>query len=283
MYLRAGTKSLGRCIGGERDMFGAMFGDIVGSRFEFHNCRSKSFELFHPDCSFTDDTMMTLAVADALANAGGADEQTLTREAIRSMKAIAAKYPDAGWGVSFARWLNEENPQPYQSFGNGAAMRVSPVGWYARSEEEVRRLSRIVTAISHDHPEGLKGAECVAMCVYLARSGGTKKQLLALAREYYPEIGSYTCAQLSKSYRFDESCQGTVAQALTCFFEGTDFEDTIRNAVSVGGDTDTICAIAGSVAEAFFGMTNLQRLCVILCLPEDLTPIITKFREVFRR
>ena len=121
------------------------------------------------------------------------------------------------------------------------------------------------------------------MCVYLARSGGTKKQLLALAREYYPEIGSYTCAQLSKSYRFDESCQGTVAQALTCFFEGTDFEDTIRNAVSVGGDTDTICAIAGSVAEAFFGMTNLQRLCVILCLPEDLTPIITRFREVCRR
>ena len=264
-------------------MFGAMFGDIVGSRFEFHNCRSKSFELFHPDCSFTDDTLMTLAVADALANAGGTDEQALTRETIRSMKAIAAKYPDSGWGLWFLRWLNKENPQPYQSFGNGAAMRVSPVGWYACSEEEVRRLSRIVTAISHDHPEGLKGAECVAMCVYLARSGSTKEQLLARAREYYPEIGSYTCAQLSQTYRFDESCQGTVPQALTCFFEAKSFEDAVRNAVSIGGDTDTVCAIAGSVAEAFFGMTNMQRLCVILCLPEDLTPIITKFREVCTR
>ena len=163
---------------------------------------------------------MTLAVADALANAGGTDEQALTRETIRSMKAIAAKYPDSGWGLWFLRWLNKENPQPYQSFGNGAAMRVSPVGWYACSEEEVRHLSRIVTAISHDHPEGLKGAECVAMCVYLARSGSTKEQLLARAREYYPEIGSYTCAQLSQTYRFDESCQGTVPQALTCFLRG---------------------------------------------------------------
>ena len=211
-------------------MFGAMFGDIVGSRFEFHNCRSKSFELFHPDCSFTDDTLMTLAVADALANAGGTDEQALTRETIRSMKAIAAKYPDSGWGLWFLRWLNKENPQPYQSFGNGAAMRVSPVGWYAGSEEEVRRLSRIVTAISHDHPEGLKGAECVAMCVYLAKNGARKEQIFQRVKEeYYPEIASLSCEELSKVYTFDESCQGTVPQALTCFFEGKDFEDTIRN------------------------------------------------------
>ena len=264
-------------------MLGAIFGDIVGSRFEFHNCRSKSFELFHPDCSFTDDTLMTLAVAEALSNAGGADAKTLAREAIRSMKTIGAKYPDAGWGSFFARWLNKENPQPYQSFGNGAAMRVSPVGWYSRSEEEVKRLSHVVTAVSHDHPEGLKGAECVAMCVYLACVGATKAQLLVRAREYYPEIGSYTCAQLSQTYRFDESCQGTVPQALTCFFEAKSFEDAVRNAVSIGGDTDTVCAIAGSVAEAFFGMTNVQRLCAILCLPEDLTPIITRFREACKR
>lgn len=264
-------------------MFGAIFGDIVGSRFEFHNCRSKTFELFHPDCSFTDDTLMTLAVADALTKAGRADAKTLASTTVRSMKAIAAEYPDAGWGISFARWLNEENPQPYASWGNGAAMRISPVGWYARREEEVRRLSHIVTAVSHDHPEGLKGAECVAMCVYLARGGATKAQLLARAREYYPEIGSYPCAQLSKNYRFDESCQGTVPQALTCFFEAENFEDAVRNAVSVGGDTDTVCAIAGSVAEAFFGMTSVQRLCVILCLPENLVQIIRKFSEVCRQ
>ena len=123
MYLRAGTKSLGRCIGGERDMFGAMFGDIVGSRFEFHNCRSKSFELFHPDCSFTDDTLMTLAVADALANAGGTDEQALTRETIRSMKAIAAKYPDSGWGLWFLRWLNKEKPKFWKRGGDARLSR----------------------------------------------------------------------------------------------------------------------------------------------------------------
>ena len=251
-------------------MFGAMFGDIVGSRFEFHNCRSKSFELFHPDCYFTDDNQMTLAVADALANAGGTDEQALTRETIRSMKAIAAKYPDAGWGVSFARWLNEENPQPYQSFGNGAAMRVSPIGEYACSEEEVKRLSYIVTAVSHDHPEGLKGAECVALCVYLAKNGAAKEEIFARAKEYYPKIGSYSCEQLSKTYQFDAGCPGSVPQALTCFFEGKDFEDTIRNAIYIGGDSDTIAAIAGGVAEAFFGIPQADIFMAKRYLDDDL-------------
>lgn len=236
-------------------MWGAIIGDIVGSRFEFNNYRKKDFAFFSTRSFFTDDTLMTLAVAKALCNCGHAQDIALYNETIRCMRTMGAKYPDAGWGLSFAHWLKEEDPQPYQSFGNGAAMRVSPVGECARSEEEVKRLSRIVTSVSHDHSEGLKGAECTALCVYLAKNGATKEQLFQRVKnEYYPEISSLSCEELSKTYSFDESCQGTVPQALTCFFEGEDFEDTIRNAISIGGDSDTVAAIAGSVAEAFFGI-----------------------------
>lgn len=263
-------------------MLGAIFGDIVGSRFEFHNCRSKEFELFHEDCGFTDDSLMTLAVADALTKAGDSGEEALARQAVRSMRALGQKYPHNSWGASFGAWLQADDPKPYGSWGNGAAMRVSPVGWYARSEEEVKRLSRAVTAVTHDHPEGLKGAECTAMCVFLARIGATKEEVLARARAYYPEIGSYTCAQLSESYSFDESCQGTVPEALICFAEGEDLEDAIRNAVSIGGDSDTVAAIAGSVAEAYFGMTEMQRAVILLCLPADLRRIEANFQAACR-
>ena len=230
-------------------MWGAIIGDIVGSRFEFENCRSKEFALFHPNCEFTDDTLMTIAVAYALYRAGRSGERVLAGETVRAMQAFAKMYPYVGWGGFFSEWLKQENPKPYGSWGNGAAMRVSPVGEYARSEEEVKALSRAVTAVSHDHPEGLKGAECTAMCVYLAKNGAAKEEIFARAKKYYPELGSNTV-----SYQFDESCQGTVPEALLCFFEGKDFEDTIRNAVSIGGDSDTIAAIAGGVAEAFFGI-----------------------------
>lgn len=235
-------------------MWGAIIGDIVGSRFEFRNYRKKDFAFFSTRSFFTDDTLMTLAVAKALCKCGGAQDIALYNETIRCMCAIGLRYPDAGWGLSFAQWIRSENPQPYQSFGNGAAMRISPVGEYARSEEEVKRLSEIVTSVSHNHPEGLKGAECTAMCVYLAKNGASKEAIFERAKQYYPEIGRLTCAQLSKNYQFDESCQGTVPQALTCFFEGENFEDAIRNAISIGGDSDTVAAIAGGVAEAFFGI-----------------------------
>ena len=155
-------------------MWGAIIGDIVGSRFEHKNYRKKDFALFSAHSYFTDDTLMTLAVAKALCNRGRAQDIALYNETIRCMRRVGAKYPYAGWGFSFAKWLKAENPQPYQSFGNGAAMRVSPVGEYARSEEEVKRLSKIVTSVSHNHPEGLKGAECVAMCVYIAKNGARK-------------------------------------------------------------------------------------------------------------
>lgn len=265
-------------------MWGAIIGDIVGSRFEHKNYRKKDFSLFSAHSYFTDDTLMTLAVAKALCKCGRAPDIALYNETIRCMRVIGAKYPYAGWGLSFAKWLKAENPQPYQSFGNGAAMRVSPVGEYARSEEEAKRLSRIVTAVSHDHPEGLKGAECVAMCVYLAKNGTGKEQIFQRVKEeYYPEIASLSCENLSKVYTFDESCRGTVPQALTCFFEGKDFEDTIRNAISIGGDSDTIAAIAGGVAEAFFGIPTALIDVAKLYLDADLLQLAENIEKEWEK
>ena len=257
-------------------MLGAIFGDIVGSRFEFYNCRSKEFELFHKDCFFTDDSLLTIAVANALIKAGG-DDEALRRETIHSMQTLGRKYPQRGWGLAFSAWLFFDDPKPYNSWGNGAAVRISPVGWYAKSEEDVGRLSRIVTSVLHDDPEAFKGAECIAMCVYLAKNGATKEEIFARAKAYYPELGSYTCAELFKTYEFNESCQGTVPEALTCFFGGESFEDTIRNAVCIGGNSGAVAAIAGSVAEAHFGMSEAERLSALAVLPEELQDIVKKF------
>lgn len=251
-------------------MWGAIFGDVVGSRFEWHNHRDKDFVLFTEDSCFTDDSVMTVAVAKSLAECGEQGGQALREAVIRNMQQKGRKYWDAGYGGMFARWLESDDPKPYNSFGNGAAMRISPVGDFARSEDEVKRLSHIVTGVTHNHPEGIKGAECVAMCIFLAKQGRSKEQIFKRAENYYPQIGSLTCAELSKTNLFDETCQGSVPQALTCFFEGKDFEDTVRNAVSIGGDSDTIAAIAGGVAEAFFGMEERFKEEVRLYLSSDL-------------
>lgn len=252
-------------------MWGAIIGDIVGSRFEHNNCRSKDFMLFTARNRFTDDTLMTLAVAKALCRCGRGSDEELRAETVRCMRIVGTKYPNAGWGMHFARWLRSEDPQPYNSYGNGAAMRISSVGEYARSAEEVKRLSRIVTGVSHNHPEGLKGAECVAMCVYLAVNGASKDEIRRLvAAEYYPEITALSIKVLSKTYTFNESCQGTVPQAIACFLEGEDFEDTIRNAVSIGGDSDTVAAIAGSIAGPFFGIPEDMIEMAKIYLDDDL-------------
>lgn len=236
-------------------MWGAIFGDIVGSKFEWNNHRSKDFVLLGENNFFTDDSIMTIAIAQSLAESGDRDSQVLRETVIRNMQALGREYENAGYGGMFAFWIRSNNPQPYNSFGNGSAMRISPVGDYACSEEEVKRLSRIVTEVTHNHPEGIKGAECVAMCIFLAKQGFSKEQIFErVIKDYYPQVGSLTCAELSETYSFDETCQGSVPQALACFFEGESFEDTIRNAISIGGDSDTIAAIAGGIAEAYFGM-----------------------------
>lgn len=259
-------------------VWGAVIGDIVGSRFEHANHRSKDFELFGKESRFTDDTAATLAVAKALVEAGGGSDDELRRAVVRDLCAVGRRFPYVGWGGMFRKWFSSDDPQPYGSFGNGAAMRVSPVGEYAASEEEVKRLSRIVTGVSHSHPEGLKGAECVALCVYLARTGADKEEIFRRVRkEYYPEIADISCAELSENYFFDVTCQGSVPQAIRCFYEGTDYEDTIRNAVSVGGDSDTIAAVAGGIAGAYYGVPQRFIAVAALYLPDDLRAVAERF------
>lgn len=262
-------------------VWGAVVGDIVGSRFEHANHRSKDFELFGKASRFTDDTAATLAVAEAIEEAGGGSDDELRRAAVRRLCETGRKYPYAGWGGMFYEWFNSDDPQPYDSFGNGAAMRISSVGVYARSESEVRRLSRIVTGVSHSHPEGLKGAECVALCVYLARTGEDKEEIFRrVCTGYYPEVAGMSCKELSENYFFDVTCQGSVPQAIRCFYEGTDYEDAVRNAVSIGGDTDTIAAMTGSIAGAYFGVPRRLIEVAELYLPDGLRAAAEKFGEM---
>lgn len=248
--------------GGTFGMVGAIVGDIVGSRFEWHNRKSKRFtflkgehESRHP-CRFTDDSVMTLAVADAIMKwreAGGGSYDALSAEAVMSLQEFGRRYPRAGYGGAFRRWLGAANPEPYNSWGNGAAMRVSACGWAGRTLDEVKAMSRAVTEVTHNHPEGVKGAEATAVATFLARTGKSMEEIKAVVvRDYYP-LG-FTLDGIRPTYAFDVSCQGSVPQALEAFFESTSFEDAIRNAISIGGDSDTLGAICGAVAGAYYGV-----------------------------
>lgn len=233
-------------------MIGAIIGDIVGSRFEFDNYRKKDFELFTDDCFPTDDSIMTVAVGKAILECEG-NYTHLSERAIDCMQELGRPYPDCGFGGSFYDWIYSENPKPYNSFGNGAAMRVSGAGFAARTLDEAKELAYKVTAVSHNHPEGIKGAEAVAVAIYLARHGKTKDEIRAYIEGNYYKI-DFTIDEIRPNYEFNETCQNTVPQAFAAFFEADGFEDTIRNAISVGGDSDTLAAIAGSIAEAFYGV-----------------------------
>ncbi len=256
-------------------MLGAIIGDIVGSRFEFNNRKSKEFRFFHNRCRPTDDSCMTLAVARAILNCGG-DAARLPGEAVRSMQEMGRRFPYAGYGGTFREWLRAEDPQPYNSWGNGAAMRVSPCGWAANTLEEALAFSDAVTGITHDHPEGLKGARAVTAAIFLARQGADKGAILDHIRANYYPLG-FTLDGIRPDYRFDVSCQGSVPQAIEAFAEGADFEDTVRGAVSIGGDSDTIAAIAGSIAEAHCGIPAAIREEALGFLPPELTEIVTAF------
>ena len=246
-------------------MIGAIVGDIAGSRFEWKNRKTKHFTLLKGRneeawhfCYFTDDTVMTLAVADAIMKwREGCDGsyKALSIEAVKSMQAFGCHYPDAGYGGSFWRWLHDNDPKPYNSWGNGAAMRVSACGWAGRTLDEVKTMSRSVTEVTHNHPEGIKGAEVTAVATFLARTGKTMEEIREVVEcDYYP-LG-FTLDEIRPTYEFDVSCQGSVPQALEAFFESTSFEDAIRNAISVGGDSDTIGAICGAVAGAYYGIPD---------------------------
>lgn len=260
-------------------MIGAIAGDIIGSYFEWHNIKKKQFEIIHPKSHFTDDSVMTLAVAKALLDCDG-DYLQLSDKAVQCMRELGARYPDCGFGGNFARWLVSEDPQPYNSYGNGSAMRVSACGWVAQSLDQAKDLSYRVTAVTHDHPEGLKGAEATAVAIYMAKTGASKQQIRdVIANNYYPM--DFTLDEIRPSYYYNISCQKSVPQAIEAFLEARDFEDAVRNAVSLGGDSDTLGAIAGSIAEAYFGVPRLLRELTLKYLDDYLRDILQRFEKFF--
>lgn len=262
-------------------MYGAILGDIIGSPYEFdQGNKTKDFPLFSRNSRFTDDSVMTLAVADAfLSLPPEASEVEIRRFLVRSMQTYGRKYPYAGYGGMFRRWLKDTNPQPYGSYGNGSAMRVSSAAWLFGDLETVRHMARLSAEVTHNHPEGIKGAEATASAIYLARTGSTKAEIKAYIEANFHYDLSRTCDEIRPAYRHVESCQETVPESITAFLEGESFEDVIRTAVSLGGDCDTLTCIAGSIAEGFYGVPEeLKKQCRER-LPEDLRKALRRFEE----
>ncbi len=239
-------------------MLGAALGDIIGSRFEFdRGGRTKHFELYSKYDGFTDDTVMTVGVAEGLLNvARDASEEVIKESLISSMQKYGRRYPDAGYGRRFYSWVLGNDPRPYGSWGNGSAMRVSAVGWLYDSLERTREVARWSAEISHNHPEGIKGAECTASVIYLSRTDRSKEEI----RNYVVQEFGYDLHEklddLRRRHKHDESCMDSLPKALVSFFEGDSYEDVIRNAISLGGDTDTLAAIAGAMAEGYYGIPD---------------------------
>jgi ADP-ribosylglycohydrolase len=228
----------------KKPVIGAIAGDIVGSVYERRPIKTKDFPLFDPRCRFTDDTVLTVAVADAILSGSPYFD---------SVRRIGRRHPDAGYGGSFFRWLFAEDTRPYNSWGNGSAMRVSPVGFAFSTEDEVLRQARMTAEITHDHPEGIRGAEAVALAIFLARTGHGKAAIRLRITDRFGYDLDQTIDDIRPSYVFDVSCQGTVPQAIVAFLDSDSYEDAVRNAISLGGDSDTLACIAGGIAEAFYG------------------------------
>ena len=260
-------------------MLGAIIGDIVGSRFEWNNNRSKEFEFLTYKCFATDDSVMSLALAQAIL-VSKPDYSDLGKNAVECMQAVGRNYPDCGYGVAFRDWVFSDNPQPYNSYGNGAAMRVSAAGFAAQSSEEAKLISKKVTEVTHNHPEGIKGAEATAVAIYMAKTGCSMLEIRDyIDANYYPM--NFTLDQIRTTYEFNETCQDTVPQALMAFFESTGFEDAIRNAISIGGDSDTIAAICGGVAEAYYGIPTDIRKHALTFLDKRMLQILVAFENKY--
>ncbi len=275
-------------------MIGAIIGDIVGSRFEFNNHRSKKFELFTDKCKVTDDSIMTLAVAKAimeteknlklLPNNSVSNfyyYELLRRMTIRYMQEIGRKYPYCGYGGMFGHWIFSDNPKPYNSFGNGAAMRISPIGFIAATEEKARILSERITAVTHNHNEGIKGAEATVISIYMAKKRASKEEIRQEINENYYNL-NFTIDEIRDTYEFNETCQETVPQAIVAFLESNSFEDAIRTAISVGGDSDTLAAITGSIAEAYYGIPEDIKEKALTYLDADLRSIYDEWCEFIK-
>lgn len=262
-------------------MLGAIIGDIAGSRFEWHNIKTKEFDLLTAigRCRPTDDSVMTLAVAKAILSADG-EYSNLEDQAVSCMQELGKQYPHAGYGGRFHKWIFSDNPTPYNSYGNGAAMRVSPCGFAASSLDEAISLARAVTKVTHNHPEGMKAAEAVSSAIFMARNGKSVFEIRDCIESKYYKI-DFTLDSIRPSYSFDVSCQGSVPQALEAFFESVDFEDAIRNAISIGGDSDTIAAITGSIAEAYYGIPTELRKLALTFLDKTQLDILNAFEAKY--
>lgn len=259
-------------------MYGAIIGDIVGSIYEFDNIKTKDFPLFSEKCFFTDDTVMSAAVAKALMLYGELDAEIFRYGLVKTMHEIGNRYIRCGFGDKFGVWISARFEEPYNSWGNGSAMRVSPVIWYAKTFEEAEILAKATAEVTHNHPEGIKGAVVTACAGWLAKNGASKEEIKQYIGENY-DI-NFTLDQIRPSYEFDESCQGTVPQAMVAFLESDSFEDAIRNAISIGGDSDTIAAITGSVAEAFYGVDDVIKNYAMSYLDDELGSIVKEFEQM---
>lgn len=270
-------------------LLGAIGGDIAGSRYEFSNYRAKDFDLFSDKDFFTDDTVMTLAIAQALVdtaeagklNAGHGD--LLRANAEKQMQRFGREFPGRGYGGRFAVWLRSDNPKPYNSFGNGSAMRVSACGWAAKDAQEAENFARLVSEPTHNHPEGIKGAAAASLAVFYARTGMDKKQIGGQMRRFYDL--DFTLDEIRPTYQFNETCQETVPQAIVAFLESESYEDALRSAVSVGGDSDTLAAITGAIAEAYYGIPDdmQQKILSYIEGEPELMGALQGFNEMYGR
>ena len=263
-------------------MLGAIIGDIVGSRFEFdRGHKSKDFELFTSECDYTDDTVMTVAVAEALLDSGkDADEKTIKENLIKAMKKWGQKYPYAGYGQRFIGWVLSDDPKPYGSYGNGSGMRVSSVGWLYDTIERTREVARWTAEVTHNHPEGIKGAESVAAAIFLARNYASKEEIEKYIQDEFGYDLSRTLDDIRPTYEHVEDCMHTMPEAFECFFESESYEDCIRNVMYIGGDTDTLGAIAGAIAEAFWGIPIGMAANAKEYLSDDFETVLTRFDKL---
>lgn len=266
-------------------MYGAILGDIIGSPYEFdRGNKTKDFPLFSKASEYTDDSVMTVAVADAfLSISPEAEETAIKATLIEKMRCFGNLFPGAGYGCMFYDWLWSRHPEPYGSYGNGSAMRVSSAGWLFDDLETTRKMARLSAEVTHNHPEGIKGAETIASAIYLARTGSTKAEIKDyIVENFYYDL-SRTCDEIRPGYHHVETCQATVPEAITAFLEGNGFTDVIRTAVSLGGDCDTLTCIAGAIAEAFYGVPEELKKECRKRIPEALRNVLLRFDDALRR
>ena len=259
-------------------MYGAIIGDVVGSKYEFDAIKTKEFEFLSRDCKITDDSVMTIAIGKALHESKKNNYQDLDKQCIKWMQKLGREYQYAGYGGKFALWLFREDPKPYNSYGNGSGMRTSECAWIATSLEEALNLAEVCASVTHNHPEGIKGAKAITACIYLARIGKSKREIKKFVEDNYYKL-DFTIDEIRPTYDFDETCMGSVPQAIKCFLESKSFEDAIRNCVSIGGDCDTTGAMAGAIAEAYYGIDDSLIENVKEYIPNDLLTFIKEVEE----